>query len=73
MLLLVIAACVFLVAVLGWVFRSRLDDATNPGQNDFIPSTTFKGEKDGYVFTTRDGKTGYYRDDPPDDMQELSG
>lgn len=30
--------------------------------NYFEPSTTFKGCKEGYIFTTRNGKTGYYLD-----------
>lgn len=29
----------------------------------FIPSQTFRGKKTGFVFTTRDGVTGYYKDD----------
>ena len=28
-------------------------------------NTTFLGHRPGYVFTTRDGKTGYYKDNPP--------
>ena len=28
----------------------------------FIDAKTFTGFKDGYVFTTRDGLTGYYKD-----------
>jgi len=29
--------------------------------NNFIPATTFSGIKNGYIFTTRGGKTGDYR------------
>ncbi|MDC0230371.1 hypothetical protein OAK19_00260 [Aureispira] len=28
----------------------------------FIDAKTFTGPKDGYVFTTKEGKTGYYKD-----------
>jgi len=28
----------------------------------FIAEKTFTGLKEGYVFTTREGKTGYYED-----------
>ena len=31
----------------------------------YIPAATFKGPRRGYVFTTRDDNTGYYRDNPP--------
>lgn len=29
----------------------------------FIASTSFRGARRGYVFKTKDGRTGYYRDD----------
>lgn len=29
---------------------------------EFIPSPHFDGEREGYVFTTRKGRTGYYRE-----------
>ncbi|GLC33306.1 hypothetical protein PLESTB_000348000 [Pleodorina starrii] len=32
---------------------------------EFTPSSTFTGPKPGFVFTTRDGVTGYYKDTPP--------
>ena len=31
-------------------------------KKQFIPSSTFKGKKNGYVFKTEDNKTGYYID-----------
>lgn len=42
----------------------------------FIPAATFGGKSEGYVFTTRGGGTGYYRDAPvqtqPTDGQQVS-
>jgi hypothetical protein len=32
------------------------------GGEDFISQKTFSGSKPGYVFTTRDLGTGYYRE-----------
>ena len=29
---------------------------------NFVPSTVYQGRRDGYVYTTRDGQTGYYYD-----------
>ena len=29
---------------------------------EYFASSTFRGTKQGYVFTTRNGQTGYYRD-----------
>ena len=39
--------------------------STEREDDDFYPSATFAGVKHGFVFTTRDGITGYYRDHPP--------
>ncbi len=30
--------------------------------DDFKPSSTFTGSRPGFIFTTRNGVTGYYRD-----------
>ena len=35
------------------------------GDAAFIPSSTFTGSKKGFIFTTRDSRTGYYRDSAP--------
>jgi len=40
--------------------NSKPTEKTSPEL--FIPSVTFKGEKFGYVFKTKDGNTGYYYD-----------
>ena len=40
--------------------KDYLRDNTTP--EVYIPSTTFIGEKKGYVFKTTDGNTGHYRD-----------
>ena len=54
------------VAVLIWLVLLYLKNANNleDGESSpsYIPSTTFQGHRGGFVFTTRDGKTGYYRD-----------
>ena len=39
---------------------NRVNNSNNT--TEFIESTEFTGEKKGYVFTTKNGKTGYYRD-----------
>ncbi|KXZ47877.1 hypothetical protein GPECTOR_32g490 [Gonium pectorale] len=33
--------------------------------DSFIPASSFTGPKPGFVFTTRSGLTGYYKDTPP--------
>ncbi|CAD7963897.1 unnamed protein product [Amoebophrya sp. A120] len=46
----------------------KLEEGLDPfaGQenadDEFIPSRKYKGSKKGWIFTTRDGKTGYYFD-----------
>lgn len=35
---------------------------TREKHQEFIQSDTFNGAKEGYVFKTDDGKTGYYKD-----------
>lgn len=37
------------------------EDAAGAGA-DFIPSATYRGTKEGYIFTTRNNRTGYYID-----------
>jgi len=37
--------------------------ATEPPKPEFIPSDTFDGCRDGYVFKTEEYGTGYYRDE----------
>ena len=66
MLLMLLAVGIFVGVLVRWVLR--LKDTTPPASPnaDFIPAKTFAGHKPGYVFTTRDGKTGYYVDEDPD-------
>jgi len=46
---------VFLIlGIILWTMR--------PKRPDFIQKTTFNGSKNGYVFKTKDGKTGYYKE-----------
>lgn len=52
-----------IVGVLVACILSRMFTQTTPVVY-YIPAGTFKGPRRGYVFTTRDRKTGYYRDDP---------
>jgi hypothetical protein len=33
-----------------------------PKRPDFIQTTTFSGYRNGYVFKTKNGKTGYYKE-----------
>jgi hypothetical protein len=39
--------------------------------SDFVPASTFEGSKEGYAFTTRNGKTGYYWDE--EERTDLGG
>ena len=43
--------------------RRRLPDDDTDTSSTFVPADTFQGARDGYVYTTRDRGTGYYRDD----------
>jgi len=38
--------------------------STSGGDTDFVPSSTFSGAKEGFVFKTDKKGTGYYRDTP---------
>eukprot|EP00929_Paragymnodinium_shiwhaense_P025799 TRINITY_DN15521_c0_g1_i1.p1 TRINITY_DN15521_c0_g1~~TRINITY_DN15521_c0_g1_i1.p1 ORF type:complete len:568 (+),score=172.07 TRINITY_DN15521_c0_g1_i1:111-1814(+) len=44
--------------------EDELDGSSGAGAElpDFIQAATYRGRKEGYVFTTRNGKTGYYLD-----------
>jgi hypothetical protein len=39
-------------------------DSSSSTQDSFIPQPSFTGAREGYVFTTGDKGTGYYKDDP---------
>lgn len=43
-------------------YRKKTTQLGNTTNHDFISSKTFIGEKQGYVFKTNNGNTGYYRD-----------
>jgi len=49
--------------VIAKLTRSLQTSNSSKIKEDFVDSPTFKGKKEGFVFTTRDSKTGYYKDE----------
>jgi len=43
-------------------FDPVVETMDNQDNSSFIPSETFTGEKNGYIFTLGDNGQGYYRD-----------
>ena len=43
--------------------RVRASEGKRNGKHEFLSSPTFQGTKRGYIFTTRNGNTGYYTDE----------
>lgn len=63
----VLAALVVVVVLLVYLrtpmqLHPQTPDAHEP---DFVASPHFVGARPGFVFTTRERGTGYYRDHPP--------
>ena len=57
----VAAVAAVAVTIMLWWFSVQPMSPANLGTRPlFLPSTTYVGTQEGYVFTTRSGGTGYY-------------
>ena len=62
--ILLILCCIKYVSIFNKKHSPTINKNTDnhPQDVQFIPSKTFTGVKKGFMFTTNNGKTGYYRD-----------
>ena len=60
----IVCVLILLVGIIKYVraTEKKTTQLGNTTNHDFISSKTFIGEKQGYVFKTNNGNTGYYRD-----------
>ena len=59
--ILVVSIIIFCIILYNKTLPSQRNEKEKT-KKQFIPSATFKGKKEGYVFKTENNKTGYYID-----------